>query len=429
MKKRILFDTSPAQLAVMHDIVTQFLYMSGGYGSGKTYCLVMKAFQLMDLNPGVPGALLAPTTKMFRRDVLPTFRQIAGENGIEFRFNKQDMELYFPDTDSTIYVYHAEDDGDSIAGANVGWALANEASLCSFEAIKALFARVRLKRVKHSQIFMSGTPAEFNWVYKFFIQDLQNPEKIDRFKGRRIVYASSRANKHTADWYVDMLESSYDELAKQQFVDGLFIPRTGNRFLHSFNRHKHVTSYANRVEGAPVWVQVDFNVNPMVATLLSYVPDSRVDLRVFDEIAIKGADTYLLARELKDKIGPDWRKAIIFPDPAGKARKTSAKDLITDINILEKAGFEDIRYKKQLVVKDCYFAANNLFDKSRVAVHPRCKELIADAEQVKLKDGAFEMEKQKDPQRTHALDGFKNMADYMFPVVKSYSEIMEKRIR
>lgn len=420
MKRRILFDASDAQLAVMHDVLTRFLYMSGGYGSGKTYALVMKAFQLMDLNPGVPGALLAPTTKMFRRDVLPTFRQVAGENDIQFNFHSQAGELYFPDTDSTIYIYHSEDDGDSIAGANVGWALANEASLCSFMAIKALFGRVRLKRCQYPQIFMSGTPAEFNWVYQFFIEELK--------KDRRIIYASSRANKHTASWYVDMLEGSYDEIARQQFVDGLFIPRTGNRFLHRFNRHHHVTGHANRVEGAQVWVQVDFNVNPMVATLASYVPDSKVPLRFFDEICIRGADTYELAQVLKDRIGAHWKRAVLFPDPAGKARKTSARDLISDVGILQDAGFSDIRYKNQLSVKDCYFAVNNLFDKNRAAVHPKCKELIADAEQVKVKDGAFEMDK-KDPQRTHALDGVKNMADYMFPAIKSFSEVTERRIR
>lgn len=420
MKHSILFDTSPAQYQAMNDIVTKFLYLSGGYGSGKTYCLVMKLFQLMDLNPGVPGALLCPTTKMFKRDVLPTIRQIAGESGISFTFNKQDAELYFPATRSTVYVYHGEDDGDSIAGANVGWALANEASLCSWATFKALMARVRLKKVLHPQIFASGTPEEFNWVYQFFIEE----QKRDR----RILYASSRGNKFTADWYVDMLEASYDEQAKQQYVDGLFVPRAGNRFLHTFNRHKHVTSYAVRVLGAPVYVKVDFNVNPMVATLSSYVPSSSVKLRMFDEIAIKGADTYQLADTLKERLGAYWKDAILFPDPAGAARKTSAKDLVSDIKILRQAGFQDIRYKKQLKVKDCYFAANNLMGKGHVAVNPKCKEFIADCEQVKLKDGAFEMEK-KDPKRTHALDGFKNMADFEFPVVPSLSEVQERRIR
>lgn len=404
----------------MHDLVSQFLYMSGGYGSGKTYCLVMKMLQLMNYNPGVPGGLLGPNTKMLKRDVLPTIRQIAGESSFQFRYNKSEGELYFPATDSTVYVFHAEDDGESIAGPNLGWGVVNEASLCSWQAVKAFMARMRLKKTRFPQMFMSGTPEEFNWVYQFFIEQQK--------AGRRIVYASSRANKHTADWYVQMLEDSYDAIAKQQYVDGLFIPRTGNRFLHTFNRHKCVTDFATRVLGAPVWVNVDFNVNPMVATLMSYVPDSAVPLRMFDEVAISGADTYMLAAELQQRIGQSYRQAVVFPDPAGRARKTSARDLISDIKILEDAGFGDIRYKNQISVKETYFAANNLFDKNRVAVHPKCKEFIADGEQVKLKDGAFEMEK-ANPKRTHALDGFKNMADYMFPAVKSYSEITSTTIR
>lgn len=420
MKQPILFDASEAQLEVMHDTVTKFLYMSGGYGSGKTYAAVMKMLQLMDINPGIPGGLLAPNNKMLKRDVLPTLRQICGDNGIQFRHLKADGELHFPATGSIVYIYHAEDDGASIAGSNLGWGVVNEASLCSWNAIKAFMARMRLRRVLHPQLFMSGTPEEFNWVYEFFIET----QKADR----KIVYASSRENKYTASWYVQMLEDSYDEISKQQYVDGLFIPRTGNRFAHSFNRHKHVTDFATRVLGTPTWVMLDFNVNPMVATLASYVPESRVKLRVFDEIAISGADTYLLSNTLKDRIGASWRSSIIFPDPAGKARKTSAKDLISDIGILQEAGFSDIRYKSQLSVKDCYFAANNLLDKSMVAVHPKCKELIADFEQVKLKDGAFEMEK-ANPKRTHALDGFKNMADYMFPAVESYSEVVSRTIR
>jgi hypothetical protein len=420
MKQSILVDPNYAQSQVLADTVSKFLYMSGGYGSGKTYALVLKLFQLMNLNPKVPGGLLCPNMKMFKRDVLPTIRQIAGESDIQFRYARQEAELYFPATESTVYVYHATDDGESIAGSNLGWALVNEASLCSWMAIKALMGRMRLRRTKVPQMFMSGTPEEFNWVYEFFIE---KPKE-----GRKIIYASSRDNPHTADWYVDMLDESYDEIARQQYVDGLFIPRAGNRFLHTFNRHKHVTDYAVRVIGAPVWVQVDFNVNPMVATIASYVPESKVKLRIFDEISMAGADTYSLCDMLKDKIGERWRGATIFPDPAGKARKTSAKDLISDIKIMQDAGFSDIRFKNQLSVKDCYFAANNLIDKGMVAVHPKCRELIADAEQVKVKDGAFEMDK-ANPRRTHALDGFKNMADYMFPVTKSYSEVSNKIIR
>lgn len=420
MKQRISVDLLPPQLECFGDLVSRFLYLSGGYGSGKTFMLVVKMLQLMDANRGLPGGLLGPNTKMIKRDVIPTIKNICGDNYVQFRHNKSEGELFFPATNSTVYIFHAEDDGESIAGPNLAWGVVNEASLCSWEAFRAFVGRIRLKGAPFPQIFASGTPEEFNWVYEFFIEKAQ--------ADRRIVYANSRKNPHVASWYINMLESSYDAIARQQYVDGLYVPRTGNRFLHTFNRHRHVSDHAVRVLGAQVWAMVDFNVNPMVATIASYVPDSRVKIRIFDEIAIPSADTYLLADTLADRIGSGWKNATIFPDPAGNQRKTSAQDLITDIQILKQKGFRDIRYKNQIVLKDTYFAANNLFDKTMVAVHPKCKELIADFEQVKVKDGAFEMDKAK-PNRTHALDGFKNMADYMFPVAKSYSEITSKVIR
>lgn len=418
----IAFEPLVHQKQFMDDLQTKFLYMSGGYGSGKTYALCMKLLQLMSLNYGLPGGLTAPNTKMLKRDVIPTFREICGEHGIQFKYNKADGELHFPETKTVIYLYHGEDDGASIGGANLAFMGINEASRCSWNTAQAAFARVRLKNAPCPQIPMSGTPEEFNWVYKKLIENPMN--------GSRMIYGNSRDNFHTGDWYVDMLVDSYDEQARQQYVEGKYMPRTGNRFLHSFDRFKHMTEKAERVPGAEVWVCVDFNVHPMAATLISYVPASRVKLRVFDEIRIAGADTYELADAIKDKVGDKWKEAHLYPDPAGTARKTSSRDLQSDIKILGSEGFQvdHIHYKNKIVLKDTYHAANNLFDKMSVAVHPRCKEFVSDAEQCKLKEGAFEMFK-GDLQRTHWLDGFKNMADYMFPVVKSYTEIANRRIR
>lgn len=382
----------------------------------------MKMLKLMSLNWGLPGGLTSPTTKMLKRDVIPTFREIAAESGIQFRYKAQDGELHFPETNSIIYLYHGEDDGASIGGANLAFMGINEASRCSWNVAQAAFARVRIRTAPNPQVVMSGTPEEFNWVYKRFIE---NP-----MTNSRIIYGNTREAHHLGDWYVNMLMDSYDEVTLQQYLEGQYVPRTGNRFLHKFDRFKHMTEKAVRILDADIWVNVDFNVNPMAATLCSYVPDSRVPIRMFDEIKIAGADTYELANAIKDKIGTKWKEAYIFPDPAGTARKTSSRDLKSDIKILQEAGFQEdrIKYKKQVVLKDCYFAANNLFDKMRVAVHPKCKEFISDAEQVKVKDGAFEMIK-SDVARTHWADGFKNMADYMFPVTKSYSEVASRRIR
>ena len=47
----------------------------------------------------------------------------------------------------------------------------------------------------------------------------------------------------------------------------------------------------------------------------------------------------------------------------------------------------------------------------------KCPNLVADLEQCVFKKGSFEIDK-SNPNRTHWLDGFKNMVEYEWPVTK-----------
>jgi len=398
-----------------------FLGMFGGYGSGKTHGLCLKGLQLADANPGVPGGLVCPTTKMFKRDVLPLWDELCSKNGVLYRYHRSDGVITLPWTNSKIYVFHGEDDGVSIKGPNLGWMLLNEMTLLTWNTFKAAIGRVRLKNAPRPQIAGSGTPEDFNWAYDKFIDK--------PMRGSRAINANTRDNKFAADFYVGMLEDSYDDIAQQQFIEGLWVPSTGRRAIHKFDRRKHTTKEAVRRPGeGAVWAHVDFNVHPMAATCYQYLPDDPIPLRAFAEVNLAGADTYDLARALKEKIGFGWQETVVFPDPAGVARKTSAKGGITDIKILRDEGFSEQRYKTQINVRDCLNAANNLFAKGKVLIHESCTETIRDFERVKTKEGSHDLDK-SDPLRTHWVDGFKNMADYEFPVTKSYTEVFGRRLR
>lgn len=401
-----------------------FAAMFGGYGSGKTHGLVYKLFQLADANPGLPGGLVCPTMKMFKRDVYPLLRHECAKSDIEFEYRRSDAELYFPTTDTTCYIFHGEDDGESIAGPNLAWMLLNEATLMSHNTFKSAVARVRLKDAPFPQVAMSGTPNDFNWAYDNFIDK--------PMEGSAVVFADTRKNIHTGDWYVNMLMNSYDDIAKQMFIEGKFVPKAGNRALHQFDRHKHSAIADMRVkrdgfDEGEIWVSCDFNVYPMAATIWQYLPELTIPLRAIDEISIHGASTPDLCDAIRYKIGSGWQKAIIYPDPAGNARSTKIAGT-TDISIMREFGFSDIRYKKALKVRDCMNAANNLFSKNKVVVHRKCEETIRDYERVKLRTGSHELDK-SDPMRTHWLDGFKNMADYQFPCAKPYTEITQRKFR
>jgi len=228
-----------------------------------------------------------------------------------------------------------------------------------------------------------------------------------------MIFGDMRLNTHVAEDYAKRLSDSYDDILAQQFIEGKFVNTNGNQAAYKFNRTKNVDKVERDLD-LPVWVSIDFNVAPMAATLWNRYPDKTDGpiLRAFDEIAIINADTYLLSQTIKEKVGTE--NVVLFPDPAGNARSTKSQK--TDIQILRDAGFDDIRFRSRIKsVKDCLTALNSFIGKNRLIVGDKCRQTILDLEQCSLKQGSSELDK-SNPQRTHWLDGIKNMIEFEFPV-------------
>ncbi len=386
--------------------------LCAGFGAGKTFALVMKLLRLAALNKGLDGGILAPTYKMFKRDVLPTFKDICGKAGLSFKWHSSEAYIWLPNFNSKIYVFHAEDDGLSIRGPNLAYGGVNEVTLVSEAAFKAFVGRIRVKEASLMQIAMSGTPEGFNWFYDMFIAESRPDADV--------FYGDMRQNIHIASSYADILMASYDDLMVQQFVEGKFINASRGSAFYKFDRMKHTATGITRNDELPIWVSLDFNVNPMAATLWNRYPDSakdKIKLRGFDEVRLEGADTYDLADAIIEKAG-GTENVIIFPDGIGGSQdRTSAKDNISDIEILEDRGFKDIRYKKSLSVRDCLNAANAFIGKNQLVLDSvKCKETVKDCEQVILKKGYTGKLDKSDLKRTHWVDGIKNMIDYEWPI-------------
>lgn len=408
MERELTIDYSPLSFQKrFHESTKPNVYLSGGYGCGKTYSLCMKLLQLANENKGLAGGLVCPTLKMFKRDVLPTLKEICMDNDILYHYHKTDYYFYFPDIEATVYVFHAEDDGQSIRGPNLAFMCINEVTLISEDAYLAAIARVRDKRASFKQIAMSGTPEQFNWAYEYFMFEPRQDTDL--------IYGETRKNVFVSDDYVSMLERSYDENMLKQYVEGIPVNLTGKRAVYAFDRRKHTSSAIQQIRNAPVWVSLDFNVDPMSAVLWNPLPPtSQYELQAFDEIKLNSSNTFEMADILKRKLAGRLDSVVIYPDPAGKARSTKTKG-ISDIEIVKEAGFKDIKMKPAIYsVRDCLNAVNNLFDKNKILISEQCKNLIADLEQCKLKDN-FEIDK-KDPKRSHWLDGMKNMIDYEYPI-------------
>jgi len=416
-----------------HESTKPKALLSTGFGGGKTYSLDMKCFQLMDLNRGLPGGMLCPSIKMYKRDVLPLFREICAENKIRYKYNKTDLVWFFPNAQATMYIHHSEDDGASIKGPNYAWGAVNEIASCTEMAVKMLMGRIRHKKAKRLQFIASGTPEGFNWTYDYFIEKPRPDTDL--------IIGDARENKYVHETYFDQLTEDYDGPEAEMYIGGKWVNLSGKGCVHAFDRMKHTADGVNYLEAEDIWVPLDFNVAPMCGSLWQLRQtgyDHRTSkyttrrLQCFDQIQIMDSNTWEFCKVLDEKLtalgvrkdgAGNWPGITIYPDPAGVGRST--KSHYTDFDILREHGYRVLKYKTKLSVRDCINAVNRTFKNDGAIINKKCSDVIADLEQCIFKKGIFEIDK-SNPKRSHHLDGIKNMMDYEFPVRRKRPMRVEK---
>ena len=141
------------------------------------------------------------------------------------------------------------------------------------------------------------------------------------------------------------------------------------------------------IESATLLLGCDFNVNPMTAVAAIRVADQ---LHIIDEFYMANCNTYDLVSEVRLRYG--GRAVKCFPDPTGRAKKTSAKGQETDHTILKRVGgFHVVVPSGVYAVKDKINGLNTLLKAAdgsrRLFIHPRCKMLIRSLRGLQYKEG------------------------------------------
>jgi hypothetical protein len=72
---------------------------------------------------------------------------------------------------------------------------------------------------------------------------------------------------------------------------------------------------------------------------------------------------------------------------------------------------------------DRYVCVNNLLEKDRLVIDPRCKHLIADLEKVVYRPGTTEPDSTSDKTLTHMSDALGYGCWFCFPVIKHQSGV------
>lgn len=388
----------PAQEEFDNDVTTFLLLMLSGFGGGKSYALAMKLFKLSQLNAPYPGALFVPSIPEYKRDMLPIMLEILEENRINFDYNKSEFRWTLPWTRGPLYTITCE---RRIRGPNLAYGGINEPALISYERFKEAIGRIRIGKAKNRQLALAGTgERKSDWLYEHFVE-----------KGiGRIIHADTRKNIFLSDDYVPNLIENYDEQWLEAYLKGGFVNFNTSAFYYAFDRTTHLDKTIEYDPNLEVHIGMDFNVDYMTCTL--WHADDKT-ARCFDEIVLpqnqrtqKICDA-ILARKYKVEM------CTVYPDTAGKHRDT--RSTTTDIIIVKENGFK-VRYKKRApYFRDRQLCVNNLLDKKRLKVHPKCKVLIRDLSDVEQDRGDLSKIK-TNPKLTHASDGMDYMLDILFPL-------------
>lgn len=385
-----------------HRSKARFKGFSGPIGSGKSQALCQEAIRLSYLNPGRAGLVGAPTYPMLRDATLASLLEVLARNGIRHELNKSELVLVMKDTGSKMYL-RSVDDFERLRGTNLAWFGLDELTYTEEDAWLRLEGRLRDPMAQRLCGFAVWTPKGFDWVYRKFIRD--------QVPGYDVVLAQPYENRYVLDKvpdFYDRLKSSYDEKFFEQEVLGAYLNVQAGVVYHAFRRDRNLRPV--EVDPlAPLLWSLDFNVDPMS----SVVAQTKGEIvEVLDEIVLSRASTEQACDEFNSRYPDHYGPLDIYGDASGhKLQTAGTTDYHIIRNYFRKLGRKNItfhtppsnpsvRERVGLVNAKLYSASEEV----QLIIHPRCKGLIADFEQVTYKPDTTVIDKDKDRKRTHLSD-------------------------
>lgn len=406
-------------------------------GWGKSYfagvAAVNAAFELLQLHPQVPNKnvyVIAPTYSQVTDIYYPLLEYQLGAGQYANR-SSRDLGVFWYPNDVVLKLvsfeaverlrgtgcYFVVNDEVSSWTKGVGFKEAWQGIIQP--CISTRWSRKRAEAygaVSPGRSLTISTPKGYNFLY-----DMYNYQEIDPdWKSYHFDYTTSpyldeaeiERIKHT----IDPLEFAREYLAR--FED------SGNNVFYCFDRKVHVTDDIPDFEvptdiaaknGEDVHVAIDFNVGIQASSAWAIRGNQAHCIEEF-----KGhPDTETLAKILSERF--KGHRIYAYPDPSGRARKTSAAVGITDFSILTKAGITCLARSKAPPIIDSVASVNKKLKSAAgdidVYVKPRCTGVILSLERTSWVDKNPDLATiDKTEGIEHFSDGIRYLFEYKWPI-------------
>jgi hypothetical protein len=191
---------------------------------------------------------------------------------------------------------------------------------------------------------------------------------------------------------------------------------SGNNVFYTFDRKEHISKELPYFDaGEDVHVAIDFNVGIMASVIFAVRGNQ---IHILDEMQ-GHPDTETLAIALKERF--KGHRIISYPDPSGRARKSSAAVGTTDFSILQGNGIVTRAHNKAPPIIDSVAAVNKKFKNAAgdvdMYIHPKCSNTIKSLERtqwVESNPDSATIDKKEGVE--HWTDGLRYAVEYLFPI-------------
>jgi hypothetical protein len=326
---------------------------------------------------------------------------------------KNESELSVEFHNGAIIQLKGAENRDGLRGVSLNSACLDEASFMAQELWTEVIRPATSDR--QAPVLFISSPSGWNWFKDLY--DYATRGHDDNWKAWQFTTAEG------GNVLPEEIESARRELPERTFKQEYLasFETLSNRVYSYFDRTGNVTENHPGANGfAELYVGIDFNVDPISAVVAIKTVDQ---LHIIDEIVIPNSNTTELAVEIKRRYPS--HKVRAYPDPSGKARKTSAIGGVTDFTILEQAGFRVIAPKKAPAVSDRINEVQamllNTQGDRRLFMAARCIELIKGLDGMTYKKGT------SDPDKSLGLDHVTDALGYLihseFPIKPKSADI------
>ncbi len=338
----------------------RFRVLVAGRRFGKTYLALTELLHASISKPQSINWYVAPTYRQAKQIAWKNLKQMMPPSQIAAT-NETDLSVEL--NNGTVAALRGADNYDALRGVGLDFVVMDEfADMHAdawFEVLRPMLAD------KQGRALWIGTPKGYNHFHDLYRYAQDTPEwgawQFTTADGTRVAEEEIAAARR------DMGEREF----RQEFM-ATFEALAG-RVYSNFDRDQNVQDLQDN--GGTLYIGMDFNVDPMTAVIAVKAADQ---LHIIDEIEMGDSNTELMAGEIKRRF--KQRNVVVYPDPSGRARKTSAPVGRTDFAILSNAGF-DVRAPRQAApvvdrINTVQAAMKSAEGTRRLFVDRKCKHLI-----------------------------------------------------